>query len=111
MLLKGAPSPVPGMPGVEVSQKDIIDMQEVEIRALRDELSKLRVQANTLANTTACLAALAEPDHEGWVTVPREMRQRFKDDVKLSIRRVGEGTQIRWVTRPNDHVFEGRTDG
>lgn len=98
------------IPAEGVTDKDIIAMQQAEIRHLRSELEKLRVTANTIANTAAALSYLAQSPDEEWVTVPREYRERMKD-VKLSVRSTEEGTQVRWVTRAPDHSFEGRTDG
>ncbi len=86
-------------------------MQQVEIRRLRSELEQLRVTANTIANTAACLAALAKPNHGDWVVVPNAMRDRMRDGVKLQVRSTEEGTEVRWATRATDHSFDGRTDG
>jgi hypothetical protein len=98
------------IPTEGVTDKDIISMQQAEIRHLRSELEKLRVTANTIANTCAVLSYLAQPPDQEWVTVPRDVREKMKD-IKLSVRSTEEGTQVRWVTRSKDHTFEGRADG
>lgn len=87
-------------------------MLQVENRLLRSELEKLRITANTIANTAAALSYLAQQAqvNDEWVTIPRDIRQKMAD-VKLSVRSTEEGTQVRWVTRAGDHSFEGRQDG
>lgn len=74
---------------------------------LRGAIDKLQVAANTIANTAACLAALAEPDGDGWVRVPREMRDRMRNDVQLQVKNSPDATLLRWITRAPDHIIEG----
>lgn len=90
---------------------EIIQMQQSEIRRLEGEVRQLRITAHTIAKTAACLAALAEPDHQEWVVVPERLRERMEKDVKLEVRSTPEGTEVRWVTRAPDHVIEGRFRG
>ena len=99
--------PIPP-PGLDVSKDDVIQMQQTEIRVLREEIERVRVAANTIANTAACLAALAEPDDDGWVRVPREMRERMRNSVQLQVRHSPDATMLRWVTRAPDHLLEGK---
>jgi hypothetical protein len=108
-FIGGGPAAEVIPPGV--SDQDIIQMQQTEIRMLRGEITKLQATANTIANAAACLAYLAQPQDGGKVVVPREVRDRLKADIKLSVRSTEEGTELGWTTRPGDHVFEGRADG
>ena len=91
------------------SPEEVIQAQDVEIRRLMVELERLRATAHTIANTAAALSYLAQRPDSEWVTVPKDVHTRMRD-VKLSVRETDEGTQVRWVTRAPDHVWEGRHD-
>jgi hypothetical protein len=102
---------IPAVPGLEISEKDIIQMQQAEIRALREEIDKWQVAANTIANTAACLASLCPTDADGWVHIPRDLRQRMRNNTQLAVRHGEDDTLVRWTTRAPDHHQEGRADG
>ena len=102
---------IPTLPGLEISERDIIQMQQAEIRALREEIDKWQVTANTIANTAACLASLCPTDEGGWVRIPRELRHRMRNNVQLAVRHGDDATLVRWTTRAPDHHHEGRADG
>lgn len=98
-------------PAHEISDKEIIQALQAQLRAQKQEMEQLRIVANTIANTAACLTEMhLEGTTEDRVFIPDYLRQRMQE-TKLSVESLPNGTLVRWVTRPNDHSFEGRVDG
>jgi hypothetical protein len=100
------------IPGMDITEKDIIQLQQATIRELESNLDKTRIVATTIANSCLCLYKMLLD--EGYtndgesVTFSKELVDTMKG-AEISISEDGYGDRsLRITARHNHPVWEGR---
>jgi hypothetical protein len=100
------------IPGIEMDEKDVIQMQQASIRELESTLEKTRLVATSIANSCLCLYKMLldegyTEDGES-IRFPKELVDTMKG-AEISISEDGTGDRyLRITSRHNHPVWEGR---
>lgn len=98
------------IPSEGISDREIISMQQAEIRVLQEEVRKLRVTANTIAGAAGSMAEMLRTPDSDYVRIPADIVRRMRG-VKVSMGTEDDGSMFfRWVERGPELQWEGRSD-